>query len=135
MKPSRQSLKKREILRGYQSFSRIIAEGQSLQKGVVRCFFKTEAEARGNLNVGFSVSRSVQNAVERNRARRWMKEAYRRNKTILTGSAPPSWRGVNLVFMMRVRGRLPKKRDSRMAIEQAMISLLTELHHHLFEKS
>ena len=135
MKPSRQSLKKREILRGYQSFSRVIAEGQSLQRGAVRCFFKTDAAGSGNLCVGFSVSRSVQNAVERNRARRWMKEAYRRNKTILIGSAPSDWRSVNLVFMMRVRGRLPRKRDSRMAIGQAMISLLKELHHHLFEKS
>jgi ribonuclease P protein component len=135
VKSPRQSLKKKEILRGYQSFSRIIAEGQSLQKGAVRCFFNAEAEGRGNLNVGFSVSRSVQNAVERNRARRWMKEAYRRNKTILTGSGPSGVQSANLVFMMRVRGRLPRNRDARMAIEQAMISLLKELHHHLFEKS
>ena len=134
MKPPGQSLKKREILRGYQSFSRIIAEGQSLQKGAVRCFFNTEAEEGGNLCVGFAVSRSVQNAVERNRARRWMKEAYRRNRIILTGSAPSSSRNANLVFMIRVRGRLPRNRDSRMAIEQAMVSLLRELRHHLFEK-
>jgi ribonuclease P protein component len=133
VKPSRQSLKKREILRGYQSFSRIISEGQSLQKGAVRCFFKTEVEERGVLSVGFSVSRSVQNAVERNRARRWMKEAYRRNKAVLTDPDASS-HNISLVFMMRVRGRLPRQRASRIAIEQAVISLLKDLHHHLFEK-
>jgi ribonuclease P protein component len=134
VKPSRQFLKKREILRGYQSFSRLIAEGQSLQRGAVRCFFNKEAHGRGALNVGFSVSRSVRNAVERNRARRWMREAYRRNKEIFTGSVTSTSQNVNLVFMMRVRGRLARDSNSRRSIEQAVIFLLKELQHHLFEK-
>jgi hypothetical protein len=63
-----------------------------------------------------------------------MKEAYRKNKTILTGPATSASRTASIVFMVRVRGRLPRQPGSRKAIEQAVISLLKDLHHHLFEK-
>jgi ribonuclease P protein component len=134
VKSPRLSLRKTEILRGYQTFSRIITEGRSLQKGAIRCFFAmTQAPAAGT-RVGFSVSRSVRNAVERNRARRWMKEAYRKNKYLLDDASGESSEPLDVVFMVRVRDRLSRARGSHAAIDQAMIALLKELHQHRLEK-
>ena len=128
------SLKKREILRGYQTFSRVISEGHSLQKGAIRCFFATAPGRHGSLRVGFSVSRSVRNAVERNRARRWMKEAYRRNKHLIAHPSVPTPVPIDIVFMIRVRERLLRAPEFRAAIDQAMTTLLKELHVHLSDK-
>lgn len=134
MKPSRLSLTKQEILRGYQAFSRVITEGRSLQKGAVRCFFTAVPRQRGSLQVGFSVSRNVQNAVERNRARRWMKDAYRKNKALLTNLPMPATQAMSVVFMLRVRGRLSRAPGSHAAIDQAIVDLLKELRPHLSKK-
>jgi ribonuclease P protein component len=86
------------------------------------------------MRIGFSVSRSVRNAVERNRARRWMKEVYRKNKNILIGSLVPAQKATDIVFMLRVRGQLSRTENARAAIDQAIVALLKELHHHLSEK-
>ncbi|MCX6132467.1 MAG: ribonuclease P protein component [Ignavibacteriales bacterium] len=134
MKPPRASLKKQEILRGYHTFSRVITEGKSLQQGVVRCFFSPAPRPHNSVRIGFSVSRSVRNAVERNRARRWMKEAYRKNKNLLIDSLVPAQKSTDIVFMLRVRGRLSRMENARAAIDQAIVALLKELHHHLSEK-
>ena len=85
--------------------------------------------------MGFSVSRTVQNAVERNRARRWMKEAYRKNKLLLAGSSERAVVSADVVFMLRVRGRLSRKQDSRSGVDQAIVALLRELHHYLADES
>ncbi len=135
MKPPRQSLNKGEILRGYQAFSDIIVEGESLQRGALRCFFKREPDGKRNVRVGFSVSRSVHDAVERNRARRWMREAYRRNKTLLDDAASAFPLAAGIVFLLRVRGRLSRQKNSYVAIEQAMIFLLKELRRQLAGKT
>lgn len=135
MKPSRLSLTKREILRGYQTFSRVIAEGKSLQKGAVHCFFTAVPRQRGSLRVGFSVSRTVQNAVERNRARRWMRDAYRKNKALLTNPSIAETQAMSVVFLLRVRGRLSRAPGSHAAIDQAIVDLLKELRLHRSEKS
>jgi RNase P protein component len=81
------------------------------------------------------VSRSVRTAAERNRARRWMKEAYRANKALLRDPLLPKPHAVNIVFLLRVRGDLPRRKEIRESINQAMVTLLKELHQHLAEKS
>jgi len=81
------------------------------------------------------VSRGVRTAAERNRARRWMKEAYRANKELLRDPLSPIPHAVNIVFLLRVRGELPRRKEVRENINQAMITLLKELHQHLSEKS
>jgi hypothetical protein len=63
-----------------------------------------------------------------------MKEAYRKNKHILVNPSVPMLESIDVVFMVRVRERLPRTRGSRAAIDQAMTTLLKELHQHLSDK-
>lgn len=63
-----------------------------------------------------------------------MKEAYRKNKNLLIGSLTPAQKCTDIVFMLRVRGELSRTEKARGAIDQAIVALLKELHHHLSEK-
>lgn len=66
------------------------------------------------LRAGFVAGRRVGGAVQRNRARRVMREAYRRLKSLLPG------RGIQLVFVARG----PCARQSLAQIDREMRELL-----------
>ena len=128
------SLKKSEILRGYRVFSRVIAEGRSLQRGAVRCFVTREPIVGGSLRVGFSVSRGVRKATDRNRARRWMKESYRKNKALLTTEPQAASENVMVVFLCTSQVALARGKTTQETIEQSIIALLTELRRQVLER-
>jgi ribonuclease P protein component len=132
--PSRLSLKKSEILRGYRIFSRVITEGLTLQRGAVRCFVVRDAHQKGSLRVGFSVSRNVRNAADRNRARRWMKESYRKNKVLLGAGPLQTNEAVMVVFLCTAHSRTVHNATARSPIEQSIVALLKDLHLQLAEK-
>jgi len=83
------------------------------------------------VRVGFAVNRGVRTAVERNRGRRWTREAYRRNKALLSNSSATIVCGANVVFLLRMRGDDSRKKEFRKSVDQAMIILLGELRGHL----
>ncbi|HTN70993.1 MAG TPA: ribonuclease P protein component [Methylomirabilota bacterium] len=126
-------LKKSNILHGYRKFSHVIAEGKSLQRSAVRCFFVVEPQAKRLVRVGFAVNRGVRTAVERNRGRRWLREAYRQNKNILLST--PEWypRAVSVVFLLRMRGEAARGKEFKKSVDQSMIFLLKEMRDQLGE--
>jgi ribonuclease P protein component len=133
MNPSRLSLGKSEILRGYRSFSRVIAEGRTMQRSPVRCFVLKDERPGSLVRVGFSVSRAVRNAADRNRARRWMKEAYRKNKSLLTTNPTPT-KSTIVVFLCTARSTAIHDASARLSIEQSIVSLLKDVRAHLAGK-
>lgn len=112
----------------------MIAEGRSFQRGIVRCFVLREAIVGGSLRVGFSVSRSVRNATDRNRARRWMKESYRKNKALLTTEQLPASENLMVVFLCTSQITLARGKTTHETIEQSIIALLTELRRQVLER-
>lgn len=99
-----QKLPKAEILRGQRAFKDIFSRGTTIRGKHVRVY-SLWGSARINrgvpIRIGFAVSRRVRSAADRNRVRRLMREAYRRNKSSLVNSALREGRYVTLVLLYR----------------------------------
>ena len=71
-----EKLPKSEIIRKKSDFNEVFEKGRSWNGQILKCLY-----AKSNRRmVGFVVSRRFGNAVHRNRAKRLMREAYRRNR-------------------------------------------------------
>jgi ribonuclease P protein component len=86
--PYRRTLRRREILRGRKNFERIFRCGQKIEGRILRCLILVEpcvAEITCGSSVvcGVAVSRAIKRAVDRNRIKRMIREAYRCNKHLL----------------------------------------------------
>ena len=91
----KEGLPKRERLRGSEAFRRVYDQGDAHRGAhlVVIVYRAPELDHR----VGFVTSRKVGSAVVRNRARRLMRESYRRLKVQM----PEGGRHVHMVFVAR----------------------------------
>ncbi|HEY9188767.1 MAG TPA: ribonuclease P protein component [Bacteroidota bacterium] len=75
------TLKKKEILRGYNVFSRVISSGKLIKRGNISFYYLvSNCQNNNNIKIGFAVSKKVKTAVKRNRIRRLLKEYFRLNK-------------------------------------------------------
>ena len=88
MTQSRYSLPRKKILRGKRAFEYIFEHGSSFREGVLKFVFCSPfpAElAQHPVTAGFSApKRLLRKAVQRNRIKRCMREAYRLNQHLVT---------------------------------------------------
>jgi ribonuclease P protein component len=101
------TLRKSEILRGYSVFSEILKNGESIQSSALQCYFKKQKRERSvsPIRAGFAVPRrDVHLAVERNRLKRLMREAFRTNKAQLYEAVDGKDIQLALVFIFRKAG-------------------------------
>jgi len=124
------TLKKSEILRGYSVFSDILKSGELIQGRGLRCYFRMVPPDRIDAGVvaGFAVPRKeVPLAVDRNRLKRLMREAYRLNKSAINDTMRAREAGLQIVLLFR------KKKDQNVRlirfteVESSMIELLDQL--------
>ena len=74
------TLKKEEILRGYEAFSKIITKGKNIKSGNLSFYYVTEALQSNFIEIGFAISKKIKGSVKRNRIKRLLREYYRLNK-------------------------------------------------------
>ena len=74
------TLKKKEILRGYNSFSEIITTGKCIKSGNLLFYYVVEDLQSNFFEIGFAISKKIKGSVKRNRIKRLLKEYYRLNK-------------------------------------------------------
>jgi ribonuclease P protein component len=118
-----QSLKAIEIVKGYGAFTQIITKGKRFEKKPLKAFVKINGSSSDIARVGFTVSKSVQTAVERNRLKRLMREAvynHTENKTVLLRDIL----GLEIVIMYIGDKELVPKRVRFSSIQNAIQELL-----------
>ncbi|MFA6468732.1 MAG: ribonuclease P protein component [Bacteroidota bacterium] len=97
----RQTLPKSIILRGYQSFTTVITSGISLHGIPLTAFLLTSPDEMV-VAIGFSVpKKQVPLAADRNRIKRLMREAVRKNFDDILSAARHKHIGVRIVLMFK----------------------------------
>lgn len=117
-----------ERLKSKKLIEKIFLEGTNLSKYPLKVFY-TELPAENNLimQAGFSVSkRKFKRAVDRNRIKRLMREAYRLKKTVLFNNLSTSY-----AFMFLYIGKdKPDFRMIKKTMEQLLLKFLTKQSDH-----
>lgn len=112
------SLPKTEILRGRTYLDRLFSQGQWMQEPPFRAvFLLRSADDLPPIRVGFVVSKRVsKKAVERNRIRRMMREAYRLNKHEASSWLSQNQQGLDVFILYTGRTDIRYDRIARKII-------------------
>ena len=127
----RHTLGKSDLLRGRMRFKEILESGRKLSGNILRCAARAsrEAESGGSpvIGVGFTVSSRRVKAVDRNRMRRLMREAYRLNKEMLRTSGTDESTKLEILFIYSPPRRSQLQLPSYQEVEEDMKHLLNSL--------
>ena len=124
------TLQKHERLGGKKNVGEVFARGEKVAGKLIRCFIlRRPAGERppDSLAVGFTVRRTINRAVDRNRVKRLLRESFRRNKALLHPSMKQPPEILSVVFMYSPRVTMPVKSLTYSAVESEMRSLLTTI--------
>jgi ribonuclease P protein component len=98
------TLRKSEILRGYSVFSDVLKNGESIHGSALHCYVRKKKRGAGAPAVltGFTVPRrDVPLAVDRNKLKRLMREAFRTNKMGLCEAVQKTDLQLSIVFLYK----------------------------------
>jgi ribonuclease P protein component len=126
----RATLRKSERLGGKKNVQEVFARGDKLAGKLIRCFILSRPAGErppDSLAVGFTVRRTINRAVDRNRVKRLLRESYRNNKALLHPSMKQPSGALSVVFMYAPRVPIPVKSLAYAAIEIEMRTLLTTI--------
>lgn len=119
-----QTLPKSIILRGYQSFSRIISNGTSIHGALVSAYVLMRTDGPAGVQIGFTASKKrVRLAVLRNRIKRLMRESARKTIHEINEAAAQKQIGLDVVLSYNGRSATDIRRLSLSDIESEWIAV------------
>ncbi len=125
----RYTLRKSEILRGGNSFWKVISAGNKIIEKNIICYFLIEeavAAEQNQLRIGFTTNKKIRGAVLRNKLKRLMRESYRLNKHILDIDSSKKLT-LSAVFIFGKNNTLPKKNIEFNIANEDIMNILNKL--------
>ncbi|WP_340105210.1 ribonuclease P protein component [Rhodohalobacter sp. 8-1] len=117
-----QSLPRSKILRGKRNFQRLFERSTVLKRSPLLCRFRVYENPQEGCMFGFIAPKKLfRRAVDRNRVKRWIREAFRLNQHLLPKTVLTNTFGFHAVFIA-ISNNL-----SYATIESQMISLLQSI--------
>lgn len=119
--PRRFTLPKSHILRGKRNFQQLFASSKFINAPTITLRFASYPTSDEGFKIGFLSPKKIGNAVQRNRCKRLLREAYRLNKHIVTDHLSTQHQAFHAVFIAR-RSDLDYH-----DVEKDMVTLLSDL--------
>lgn len=111
-----------EKLRGFGSFTRVIARGKKYESKPIKAFVLSSISKQTGLHIGFAVTRGIRKATQRNLLKRLMREACRtRSEDFL--AHVESGMLLEIVFLYNGDIKIPSKKVRFASINQALTDL------------
>ena len=130
----RNTLPRKEILRGFNVFNEVYAKGTPLYASCLSCRVVERKEISNQhvptdvpVLVGFSVSRKVRTAVERNRVKRLLRESFRTQKHTLLEYCSQAHIQLILLFSFHNKTEIPLKKFPCSVVQNEMNILLDKV--------
>jgi len=115
------ALPKSEILRGRNNFDRLFSSSKKILSPSVSCRYRVYSQPAGHCLIAFIAKKKLGTAVKRNRMKRLMREAYRKNKYLVSGLFTSGHFGLHFVLMAR------SLTPEYARVERDVITILEEL--------
>lgn len=96
-------LSKSHILRGKRNFGKLFADSVVLKSPVVNLRYAVYADPATGFRFGFIAPKNIGNAVERNRCKRLLREAYRLNQDSLKATVDSLNIGLHAVLIAKTK--------------------------------
>lgn len=130
--PVRYSLEKSEILRGQKQYQRLLQSGKTIRTGNILCRLLVQTmednKSREIIRAGFTVPRrNVRKAVDRNRIKRLLREAYRLNKYMLLETVRKKFLYLDILFIYQGTAETKPRYLKLEQVQTDMIRCLSEL--------
>ncbi len=118
---------KNEKLKSKKHIEQLFAEGRSITSFPVKCLFITlEENDSPTVKVAFGVpKRNFRNAVDRNRVKRLMREAYRQNKALIFNKLTTS----HALMILYLGKSEPEFKQLNEATQHVLRQLFNHIHH------
>ncbi len=118
-----QSLPRSKILRGKRNFQRLFERSVVLKKPPLLCRYRVYKNPKEKCLYGFvAPKKQFRRAVDRNKVKRWMREAFRINQHLLPAILHENKIGFHAIFMAIDRNLTYKQTEQQMSSLLRIIS-------------
>jgi ribonuclease P protein component len=111
-------------LYGFGAFTRVITRGKRYEKKPIRAFVHLSALKETTVRIGFTVTKRIRKATQRNKLKRLMREAFRAHKKDFIGHIEQGIL-IEIVFLYNGDTEIAPSKVRFASIDQALASICT----------